>query len=168
MYDSYIRDVKNFPQKGIAFKDISPLLASPKIFKKAVVDLAEKLPPHQALLGIESRGFIFSSALSLLTEKPLYLIRKKGKLPPPVWIQSYQLEYGNDQLELSQTISSGLAVVIIDDVLATGGTLDASIKLAESIPLDVKATATLLDLKYLHEERDCDICHVSLIEYGRE
>ena len=120
-----IRDVPDFPQKGIVFKDITPLLSDAQSFKKAIELMAEPLRNRDfdALIGIESRGFIFASALAYELGKGHIPVRKPGKLPADTVQVSYQLEYGSDTLEMhADAVKAGQRIVIVDDVLATGGT----------------------------------------------
>ena len=143
----FIRDVPDFPQAGILFRDISPLLRShlaPTI--DAIADLLDRQAWSgiDAIAGIESRGFILASALALRLDKGFVLIRKQGKLPPPVVDIAYSLEYGSGVLEMHR--GSG-ALVLIDDVIATGGTMKASADLCVKAGYDVRALLALVDLR---------------------
>lgn len=132
----YLPVVPDFPKPGIMFRDISPLLANAGAFKEATDQLANKSRDLEFthLLGIESRGFIFGAALANKLSKPLILARKPNKLPLDVHQESYGLEYGTDLLEMQKSIlPTGAKVLLIDDVLATGGTLLASAKLVQSL-----------------------------------
>ena len=149
-YKKYIRDIPDFPVKGVVFRDVSPLLADPVILRHAITDLSGRIDLAQvdAFAGIESRGFIFASALAMHNEKGFIPLRKVGKLPPPTIRASYVLEYGEAILE----VHSGRGrVVIVDDVLATGGTMDASIELCERAGYDVHDVAVLIDLRFLNQ-----------------
>ena len=151
MYKHLIKEIPDWPKKGVSFKDISPLLESDS-FLDAINDLGKKfgvLTEVDYFVGIDSRGFIFASALSILYDKGLVLMRKKGKLPPPTVSTSYALEYGEDSLEMAPGTGN---VIIIDDVLATGGTLRAAQKLCENAGYKVVDTGVLIDLKFLHED----------------
>lgn len=148
----YLPVVPDFPKPGIMFRDISPLLADAMAFKEATNRLAEISQDLEFthLLGIESRGFIFGAALANELSKPLILARKPNKLPLDVHQESYGLEYGTDLLEMQKTILPTCAkVLLIDDVLATGGTLLASAKLVEKSGATVAGAITLLEISFL-------------------
>lgn len=156
---SYIKDVPDFPKAGITFKDIQPLLSDPIVFHHVITSLGsltKKVPDYW--VGIESRGFIFSSALAMKYRAGIKLIRKPGKLPPPIISKSYDLEYGSDTLEIS---SGEGTVVIVDDVYATGGTMNAAVELCEKAGYTVIDKLALIDLTFLHEETSIK----SLIKY---
>lgn len=126
---SLIRAVPDFPQPGVIFRDITPLLADAAAFARCVDALAEPWQGNavQAVCGIEARGFIFGAALAHKLDAGFVPLRKPGKLPPPVVSADYQLEYGNDRLEAQHgALKQGERVVLVDDVLATGGTLAAA------------------------------------------
>tara|TARA_B100000945_G_scaffold106230_3_gene84165 strand:- start:345 stop:857 length:513 start_codon:yes stop_codon:yes gene_type:complete len=146
---NYIRSIDNFPSKGITFRDITPIFQDPNIFNFVIEEMRkyiDKVKPDY-LAAIDSRGFLLGSALALSSKIPLILIRKKGKLPPPVISQKYSLEYGDDYLELSSQINlSGKNVIIIDDVLATGGTVLAAIKLLTRLDASVCGLSFLINL----------------------
>jgi adenine phosphoribosyltransferase len=144
---SYIRDVADFPKRGILFRDISPLLR--QAFGETINALSALLDADEwsrvdAVAGVESRGFILASALALRHGKGFVLVRKRGKLPPPVVELAYGLEYGAGVLEMQR--GSG-ALLLVDDVLATGGTLHAAAALAEQAGYTVPHSIVLLDLK---------------------
>jgi adenine phosphoribosyltransferase len=145
----YLPCIPDFPKSGILFRDISPLLANPTAFKKAIGQLDElsKDFDFTYILAIEARGFIFGSALAHHAHKGLALARKPNKLPMASHRESYGLEYGEDSLELQQyTLPKGAKVLILDDVLATGGTLIAAKKLLESAGFEVSGALTLLEI----------------------
>lgn len=149
----YLPGVPDFPKPGILFRDISPLLANPIAFKEAVSQLHQLANnfDYTHILGIESRGFIFGSALAHFAQKGLVLARKPNKLPLATHRQSYGLEYGKDSLEIQQsTLPAGSKVLILDDVLATGGTLIAAKKLIESAGFEVSGAITLLEIAGLN------------------
>ena len=148
-YNQYINIVDNFPIKGIRYKDIQPLLAEADIFKKAIFEmgqLVDKIPDYW--VGVESRGFLFASALSNQFGGGIRIIRKKGKLPNNrKFSLKYGLEYGNDELEIAYIPQYDLGdCVVVDDVLATGGTLNASAKLCRMVGLNVIDKLCLLDI----------------------
>tara|TARA_B100001029_G_scaffold32461_1_gene24422 strand:+ start:11512 stop:12024 length:513 start_codon:yes stop_codon:yes gene_type:complete len=147
---NYIRSIDNFPSKGITFRDITPIFQDPNIFNFVIEEMRkyiDKVKPDY-LAAIDSRGFLLGSALALSSKIPLILIRKKGKLPPPVISQKYSLEYGDDYLELSSQINlSGKNVIIIDDVLATGGTVLAAIKLLTRLDASICGLSFLINLE---------------------
>ncbi|MFZ4061878.1 MAG: adenine phosphoribosyltransferase [Polynucleobacter sp.] len=149
----YLPGVPNFPKPGILFRDISPLLANPAAFKEAIFQLeilAEQFD-YTHILGIESRGFIFGSALAHHAHKGFALARKPNKLPLATHRQAYGLEYGTDSLELQQsTLEKGARVLIIDDVLATGGTIIAANQLLKSAGFEACGALTLLEIAGLN------------------
>lgn len=149
----YLPGVPDFPKPGILFRDISPLLANPVAFYEAIQQLNQLADNfnYTHILGIEARGFIFSSALAHHAQKGLVLARKPNKLPQATHRQSYGLEYGNDSLEMQQSnLPAGAKVLILDDVLATGGTLIAAKKLLESAGCEVCGALTLLEIAGLN------------------
>ena len=149
----YLPGVPDFPKPGILFRDISPLLADPAAFEEAILQLTEIANQfeYSHILGIESRGFIFGSALAHQTHKGLVLARKPNKLPLASHRETYGLEYGNDALEIQQsTLAKNAKVLLLDDVLATGGTLVASDKLIRSAGFEVAGAVTLLEITSLN------------------
>ncbi len=162
--EQLIRDVTDFPKKGIVFKDISPLLE--KKFPETIDALAKIIQNQDfdSFAGIESRGFIFAAALAQKMNKGFIPIRKKGKLPPPITSESYQLEYGEDTLEIS-TLYDQQKIVIVDDVIATGGTLRASLNLARKANLEVASVLSLINLKFLNNLDEIKAPIHSLFEY---
>ena len=146
-YKKYITEVPDFPNKGINFKDISPLLSDSSIFKEVIYKMAylvDSAPDYW--IGIDARGFLFASALTMVRGGGLVMCRKAGKLPKPTANYSYQTEYSKDTL--SMHFGSGTAV-IVDDVLATGGTLQATNYLAETAGYEVIDNLVLIDLLYV-------------------
>jgi|TARA_Y100000310_G_scaffold322813_1_gene382339 adenine phosphoribosyltransferase len=151
-YKKYITEVPDFPEEGISFKDISPLLKHGNVYRLALMDM---LQGHNNDLwaGVESRGFLIASGLSQLNGGGVLMIRKPGKLPPPIAHKRYFLEYGQDALEVQlNTEESTKTVVLVDDVLATGGTLKASYELLNNNGYEVLGISVLIDLQYLHEK----------------
>lgn len=149
---SLIRDIPDFPKKGIIFKDITPLLKDEKAFKQAIKMLADNIPDSvKKIAAIESRGFIFGSAIAFMLNKGFVPIRKKGKLPYKTINYTYQLEYGSDTIEIhSDAIEKKEEFVIIDDLLATGGTAYAAAKLIEKCGGIVKKIIFLIELEALN------------------
>lgn len=147
-----IRDVPDFPKAGIIFKDISPLIEDRKAWAEVVDQMAHQtahLKPSK-VVGIESRGFLFAAVLALKLGAGLCLIRKKGKLPFKTKKQSYSLEYGEDQIEMHiDAISSSDRVLVVDDVLATGGTAKAAMDLCESFGGCVVGAQFLIEISAL-------------------
>ena len=149
----YLPGVPDFPKPGILFRDISPLLANPAAFKQAIaqMDALARSFDYTHILGIESRGFIFGSALAHHTHKGLALARKPNKLPLATHKEFYGLEYGSDSLEIQQSsLPNNAKFLLIDDVLATGGTLIAANKLLRSAGFEVCGAITLLEISFLN------------------
>ena len=149
---SFIRETPDFPKPRILFRDISPLLLDAGAFSSALDILARQMPINEidCVIGIEARGFVLGAAFAARFRKGFVLMRKSGKLPPPVFSQSYQLEYGQATLEIQR--GSGRALVV-DDVLATGGTLKTAIHLAGLAGYNVRAAGVLIDLRELNKFR---------------
>jgi adenine phosphoribosyltransferase len=149
---SYIREIPDFPKSGINFKDITPLLQNPEAFQEAVNILAQKVEGFEfsKIMAVESRGFIFAAALAYKLGKGFVPVRKKGKLPYKTVSYTYQLEYGQDTLEIHEdALQVGEKVLIVDDLLATGGTAEACIRLAEKLSAQVEAIVFLIELTFL-------------------
>ncbi len=148
-----IRIVKDFPIKNIFFQDITSLADNPSLFKKIISELSQYIKDNKIskVAGIEARGFIFASASAFKCNLPLVLIRKKGKLPGSVYTQKYKLEYGFDEIQVHKnSINSDDKVLIIDDLVATGGTAIASIKLIKKFKPKEIFFYTIIDLKNLN------------------
>ncbi len=150
---SAIRDVPDFPKKGILFKDITPLLGNPELFKDVIEQTALHFKSNniEKVLAIESRGFIFGAPLALELNVGFVPIRKKGKLPYKTASASYSLEYGTDTLEMHEdAFKPGTRVLIVDDLLATGGTAKATAELAEKMGGHVVGFSFLIELEFLN------------------
>ncbi len=165
----YIRDVPDYPQKGILFRDITPLLGDKRIFKE-VVELMSKAwvqNPPDLVAAVEARGFIPGAAMSVRLGAGFVPIRKPGKLPWMTITESYDLEYGTDQLEVhSDALQPGQKVLIVDDVLATGGTASAAVRLMRKLGADVIGVQVLIELGYLDGRKKLqDVKLVSEILY---
>ena len=148
-----IRDVPDFPKKGIVFKDITPLLADHAAFTEAVNCMAEAYKGRgiTKVLGIEARGFILAAPIALALGAGMVPVRKKGKLPYKTVSATYALEYGQDTLQMhSDAVRKGEKVLIVDDVLATGGTAGAVIALVEKLGGKVDTVAVLIELEFLN------------------
>ncbi len=152
MIQSYIRDVPDFPKSGILFKDITPLLQSPAGLKEAIAGLAAAVDPksYDLVCGIESRGFIFGATLAHHLGKGFIPIRKPGKLPWKTASESYELEYGTDRIDIHlDACKPNQSVLMVDDLLATGGTMDAAVKLVRRIGGKPIACAFVIELAFL-------------------
>lgn len=152
---SLIRDVPDFPNPGVLFKDITPLLADATVFAEVINHLADRYRGTvDVVAGIEARGFLLSAPLSVALGVGSIVVRKAGKLPPPVISTTYELEYGTSEVEVSQTvIEAGQRVLLLDDVLATGGTAAAAAALLEQAGLEVSGLAFLMELEALGGRR---------------
>lgn len=151
-FKKYIRDIKDFPKKGIVYKDISPLLSNSKVLVAAADALAKNLKTQKVdkVVGIESRGFFLATLLAERLNAGFVPIRKSGKLPYKTLQESYDLEYGTDQLEIHQdAILPGEKVVLHDDVLATGGTAEAAAKLITRLQGELIESNFLIELEFL-------------------
>lgn len=145
----YIRNIPDYPKPGIQFKDVTSLLANPEAFQYSIRIFKERYENQNIdiIAGIESRGFIFGSALAFALGISFVPIRKKGKLPGETISQSYQLEYGTDEIEVHQdAIQKNQNIVIIDDLMATGGTMEAAILLTQKLHANIVETCCLIDL----------------------
>ncbi|HAG69203.1 MAG TPA: adenine phosphoribosyltransferase [Lachnospiraceae bacterium] len=147
--EDYIRNIPDFPQKGIIFRDITSVLQDADGFSLAIDELDGLIEgmDFDVIAGAESRGFIFGSPLAYKLHKPFILIRKKGKLPCETVSQEYELEYGSATIEMHKdAIKPGQKVVIVDDLIATGGTLEASVRLVEKLGGKVVKIICLMEL----------------------
>lgn len=149
---NYVRDIPDFPQPGILFRDITPLLKSPEAFEFAIDSLAReaKAKKIEVVVGIESRGFIFGAPLAYKLGLPFVPVRKAGKLPAARKSVEYSLEYGSSKIEIHQdSLLAGQRVLIIDDLLATGGTAAAAAKLVELLEAEVALMLFVIELQFL-------------------
>lgn len=165
---AHIRQVPDFPKPGILFYDISTLLAHPAAWKETVDRLAEVIKPFKPdlLAGIESRGFLTAAPLALELGLGFLMVRKKGKLPGPTVPYTYDLEYGTDTVEIQEgAVQPGQRVVILDDLLATGGTLSASVELLRKVGGEVAGGACIMELTFLKGRDKLDIPFESLLQY---
>jgi len=162
-YKRFIKEVPDFPIKGVNFKDISPLLADQQAFISAVTDMGRRVRNPNYWVGIDSRGYIFASALALHFGGGVICARKEGKTPGEFVSKTYDLEYGTATLELQPGEGE---VVIVDDVLATGGTLQAANDLAEGAGYKVVGNLVLVDLNYVSRVDNFNLDVRSVIQYG--
>ena len=147
-----VRDVPDFPKPGIIFKDITPLLQEPQAFRQIVEQFVTRYRdrPIDVIVGVESRGFLFASVLAHALQKSLAIVRKKGKLPYLRVSYTYSLEYGEDTIELHEdAIKKNARVLIVDDLLATGGTAAATAHLVEKMGGKVEELAFVIELEFL-------------------
>ena len=161
-----IRIVKDFPKKGIDFYDISSLLANPELFNKAVNQMSHivKQMKPTAIAAIDSRGFIFASIIAYKLKIKLIMIRKKGKLPGKIYKETYKLEYGTNDLEIQKDfLSSSDSVIVVDDILATGGTFNAAFKLISKNNAKILGSISLLELVFLDGRKKLKYEHHSLL-----
>lgn len=152
MLRACVRDVPDFPKPGIVFKDITPLLADPKAFTACLDLFAERWAGERvdSVIGIESRGFIFGAALAARMSASFVPVRKPGKLPRAVHRVEYALEYGTDSIEMhADALRDGERVIVIDDVIATGGTAAAAVELAKKQGAEVLGCGFVIELSFL-------------------
>lgn len=164
-----IRDVPDFPKPGILFRDVTPLLADPDGLRRAVEALAEPFRKAgvERVLGIESRGFLLGAPVALALGAGLVIVRKPGKLPWQTVSASYELEYGSDTVEMHvDAVTPGQRVLIVDDLIATGGTACAAVELARGAKADLLGCAFLIELAALGGRARLDVPVVhSVLEY---
>jgi adenine phosphoribosyltransferase len=164
----FIRDVPDFPKPGIMFRDISPLLGDAAAWRACVEGLADRVRPHRPdlLAGIESRGFLVTAPLALALGCGFIMVRKRGKLPGRTLPHTYELEYGSDTIEIQDdAVKPGQRVVVLDDVLATGGTLAAAITLLRKAGADVRGAACIMELGFLEGRKRLDVAFDALVAY---
>lgn len=151
LISSLIRDIPDFPKPGVLFKDITPLLASAAGYRAAISELAASAPEGiDVVVGMEARGFIFAGPVALELGAGFVPVRKPGKLPGDVYTQTFSLEYGDETLAVhTDAIMPGAKVLVIDDVLATGGTIGATAALINRLGAELVAVSVLLELSFL-------------------
>ena len=167
-FKQHIRAVPDFPKPGILFYDISTLLAHPQAWQAMVEQLAAAIRPlrPELLVGIESRGFLVAAPLAYALGSGFAMVRKKGKLPGKTVRYTYDLEYGTDTIEVQEdAISPGQRVIVLDDLLATGGTMQAAIELVQQRGGTVAAAACIIELAFLNGRRRIDVPLTSMIVY---
>jgi adenine phosphoribosyltransferase len=167
--NDFIRDVADFPKPGIMFKDITPLLSSAAAFSEAIDQFAVRYADKQidAIVAAESRGFIFGAPLALRLGASFVPVRKPGKLPSATFSHSYDLEYGSDTIEIHQdALAKGARVLILDDLLATGGTVEACLNLMDNFEVEIVEIAFCINLTFLNGAKKLEPHPVfSLLEY---
>lgn len=162
-----ITNIPDFPSPGIQFKDISPIFLNVKLYEEVIKDLAAfSRGKVDAVIGIESRGYLFGIAIAVALEVPFILIRKKGKLPPPFMSEKYDLEYGSAEIEMkTDQLKVGARVLIHDDLLATGGTTEAARKLVERMGGKVCQFSFLINLTDLQGEKNWESLMLKFIVF---
>jgi adenine phosphoribosyltransferase len=164
----HIRAVPDFPKPGILFYDISTLLAHAQAWQATVQRLEQALKPYrpELLVGIESRGFLVAAPLALDLGCGFVMVRKRGKLPGPTIPYTYDLEYGSDTIEIqADAIKPGQRVIVLDDLLATGGTLGAAVRLCRQVGAEVLAAACIIELAFLRGRERIDVPFTSVVSY---
>ena len=165
---NHIRGIPDFPKPGILFHDISTLLANADAWQFAINELAKEVAPLKPdlLAGIESRGFLLAAPLALELGLGFTMVRKQGKLPGPCVKYEYQLEYGTDILEIQEdAVKPGEKIVLLDDLLATGGTMLAATELLRKVGADVIGSACIIELNFLNGRKKLDIPCSTLVDY---
>jgi len=166
----HIGAIPDFPKPGILFYDISPLLANPTAWRHTVERLAEIIAPYNAdaIAGIESRGFLVGAPLALELDLSFIMVRKQGKLPGKTTALTYALEYGEDTVEVQTgCVGSGQNIVVLDDLLATGGTMAAAIELVNSLGASVAGAASIIELNFLNGRSRLSVPFDALIGYDQ-
>jgi adenine phosphoribosyltransferase len=164
----HIRSIPDFPKPGIMFRDISTLLRDADAWQVALGRLSKAVAPARPdlLAGVESRGFLLAAPLASKLGCGFIMLRKPGKLPGPTISLNYALEYGSDSLHIQQdVIEPGQRVVVVDDLLATGGTMAAAIALLEMVGAEVTAAAVIIELAFLHGRAKLHVPVTSLVRY---
>ncbi len=164
----HIRSIPDFPKPGILFYDISTLLANAKAWHETIERIAEAVRPHKPdmLAGIESRGFLLAAPLALALGTGFVMMRKQGKLPGITVRHTYALEYGTDTIEIQgDAVEKGRRVVLVDDLLATGGTMAAAVTLLEQVGAIVPAAACIVELAFLEGRKRLPVPVEALLQY---
>jgi adenine phosphoribosyltransferase len=164
----HIRSIPDFPKPGILFYDISTLLAHAKAWHATIERLADAIRPYKpdTLAGVESRGFLLAAPLALALGTGFVMLRKQGKLPGTTVRHTYALEYGTDTIEIQQdAIKKGTRIVLVDDLLATGGTMAAAVTLLESVGGIVPAAACVIELTFLDGRQRLKVPVETLLKY---
>lgn len=164
----HIRGVPDFPKPGILFYDISTLLAHAEAWHETVSQLADALAPRRPdlLVGIESRGFLVAAPLAFCLNCGFVMVRKRGKLPGPTIPFTYALEYGEDTIEIqADAIAPGQRVAVLDDLVATGGTMEAAIQLCRQVGGDVVGAAAIIELTFLGGRAKIDVPLTAVLAY---
>jgi len=165
---NHIAHIPDFPKPGILFYDISPMLAHGAAWQNCIDSLADRVRPHapDVLIGIESRGFLVAAPLALELGCGFIMVRKNGKLPGSIVGHTYELEYGTDTIEIqSNAIEPGQRIVVMDDLLATGGTMAAAIVLAQKVGGDVRAACCIIELTFLKGREKFAVPFDALLAY---
>ncbi|MFL1780977.1 Adenine phosphoribosyltransferase [Candidatus Hepatincolaceae symbiont of Richtersius coronifer] len=166
--DDYIGKIPDFPKKGILFYDISPLLADAKAWQETInriCDVVKKMQPD-VLVGLETRGFLLSAPVAYNLSLGSVMIRKKGKLPGKILSQTYDLEYNSDTLEIQENaIKPGQKVVILDDLLATGGTINSACQLLNKLKAEILGAVCIIELAELKGQNATAVKVESLLTY---
>jgi adenine phosphoribosyltransferase len=164
----HIRSIPDFPKPGILFYDISTLLAHAKAWHATIERMADAIRPHKpdVLAGIESRGFLLAAPLAVALGTGFVMLRKQGKLPGTTVRHTYALEYGTDTIEIQQdAIHKGARVALVDDLLATGGTMAAAVTLLENVGAVVPAAACIIELTFLEGRKRLKVPVEALLQY---
>ena len=164
----HIRGVPDFPKPGILFYDISTLLRNADAWQVAMGRLANRVRSYNPTIiaGIESRGFLLAAPLATKLGCGFVMLRKRGKLPGPTVGLDYALEYGSDRIEIQvDAVQPGTRVVVVDDLLATGGTLAAGIELLQQVGADVVAASVIIELTFLHGRQKLNVPTEALVQY---
>lgn len=171
-YKQFIKEVKDFPKDGVVFQDLSPLIEDKTIFQAAISEMAEQYkdktiyPKIDKIIGIESRGFLFAAPLAIALNTGLSMARKKGKLPGEIVREYHPLEYGASALDMHiESIKEGENVLIVDDLLATGGTVSAAIKLVERLKGNIVGLCFLIEIESFKASDKLKYPIYSLIKY---